>query len=111
MVVTTQENGLEFLGLHVGAANVRRYFPRSMGAVELRLGDLRIQCKLEPGFWDGRPEIRDPRLGAWLKFKVARERPSRMPVSLALEKTEGDTFTLKPVLPEVKRADRQTNVA
>lgn len=95
MVVTTQDNGREVLGLRVGAANVRKYFPRDMGAVELLLGDLRIQCSLLPSFWNGQPEIRDPRLGAWLKFKVSRTRSNRKPVALAMERAGANAFTLR----------------
>lgn len=96
MVVTTQENGREVVGLRVGAANVRRYFPRDMRAVELLLGDLRIECNLSPSFWNGQPEIRDPRLGAWLKFKVTRARANRKPVALAMEQAGAtNTFTLR----------------
>jgi|ERR1700676_2758354 len=97
MVVTTKDNGREVLNLRVGAANVRRYFPRSMGAVELLLGDLRIQCNLTPEFWKGRPEISDPRLGAWLKYKVSRERANRRPVALAMEHAGANAFTLRSV--------------
>lgn len=95
MVVTTQDNGREVLGLRVGAANVRKYFPRDMGAVELLLGDLRIQCRLSPNFWNGQPEILDPRLGAWLKFKVSRTRSNRKPVALAMERAGANAFTVR----------------
>ncbi len=106
MVVKTQENGREVLGLRVGAANVRRYFPRSMGAVELLLGDLRIQCMLPPDFWKGQPEIRDPRLGAWLNHKVSRERINRKPIALAMEHAGGNSFTLQSVSFATKRSAR-----
>jgi hypothetical protein len=95
MVVTTQDNGRELVGLRVGAANVRKYFPRNMGAVELLLGDLRIQCSLAPEFWNGHPEIRDPRLGAWLKFKVSRTRSNRKPIALAMERAGANAFTVR----------------
>lgn len=98
MVVTTQEKGREVLGLRVGAANVRKYFPREMGTVEFLLGDLRIQCSLPPNFWNGQPEIRDPRLGAWLKFKVSRTRSSRKPVALAMESAGANAFTLRSMV-------------
>ena len=95
MVVTTQENGREVVGLRVGAANVRKYFPKNMGAVELLLGDLRIQCCLSPNFWNGQPEIRDPRLGAWLKFKVSRRGSNRKPVALAMERAGANAFIVR----------------
>ena len=94
MVVRTQDNGRHELGLRVGVANVRRYFPKGMAAVELLLGDLRIECNLSPDFWNGQPEIRDPRLGAWLKYKTSRERSIRKPVSLAMEQAGANSFTL-----------------
>jgi hypothetical protein len=97
MVVTAQEKGREVLGLRIGATNVRRYFPKDMGVVEFLLGDLRIQCHLPPNFWNGRPEICDPRLGAWLKFKIFRGRSNRKPVALAMEQAGGNTFTLRSV--------------
>jgi len=109
MVVTTKDNGREVLGLRVGAANVRRYFPRSMGAVELLLGDLHIQCNLTPEFWKGQPEIRDPRLGAWLKYKVSRERLNRKPVALAMEHAGANAFTLRSVSLARKRSARMVS--
>jgi len=109
MVVTTRDNGREVLGLRVGAANVRRYFPRSMGAVELLLGDLHIQCNLTPEFWKGQPEIRDPRLGAWLKYKVSRERLNRKPVALAMEHAGANAFTLRSVSLARKRSARMVS--
>ncbi len=106
MVVKTQDNGREVLGVRVGAANVRRYFPRSMGAVELLLGDLRIECNLPPAFWKGQPEICDPRLGAWLNHKVTREPSNRKPVALAMEHAGGNAFTLQSVALASKRSNR-----
>jgi hypothetical protein len=97
MVVTTQENGREVVGLRVGAANVRKYFPREIGAVELLLGDLRIECNLPPEFWNGQPEIRDPRLGAWLEFKVSRARSNGEPAVLAMEPAGANAFALRVV--------------
>lgn len=97
MVVRAQENGREVTGLHVGAANARRYFSRSMDDVELRMGDLRIQCKLSPHFWDGQPEIHDPRLCEWLKFKTSQQRLNRKPIALAMVQTGANSFTLHPL--------------
>jgi hypothetical protein len=110
MVVTTHESGREVLGLRVGAANVRRYFPKGMGTVELLLGDLRIECKLPPDFWNGQPEIRDPRLGAWLKFKVSRTHSNRKPATLAMVQAGTNAFLLRPVafIPTPKRLARMS---
>lgn len=111
MVVTTQSNGRENFGLHVGAANARRYFPRSVDAVELNLGDLRIQCRLPATFWNGKPEICDPRLCEWLKFKVLREQRDRNPIALQLVQCGRSTFTLQAMLPVERRAARITPAA
>jgi hypothetical protein len=69
MVVKTQSKGHGVTGLHVGSNNVRRYFPKGTKNIELQLGHLRIQCGLKPDFWQGQPEIYDPRLCAWLESK------------------------------------------
>ena len=106
MVVTTQSYGRETFGLRVGAANARRYFPRSVDAVELRLDDLQIQCRLPAKFWDGEPEIHDPRLCEWLKFKILREKRNRTPIALRMEQAGVNTFTLRPSLPHVRRSPR-----
>jgi hypothetical protein len=106
VVVTTQSNGREDFGLLVGAVNARRYFPRSVDAVELRLDDLRIQCRLPASFWDGHPEIHDPRLREWLKFKVLREKRDGSPVALHMVQSGANTFTLRATLAAEKRAAR-----
>ena len=69
MVVKTQSKGHGVTGLHVGTDNVRRYFPKGTQNIELQLGHLRIECGLKPDFWQGQPEIYDPRLCAWLESK------------------------------------------
>lgn len=94
MVVKTQQNGYEVTGLRVGAANVRRYFPKTVSRVKLRLGDLEIDCKLSPEFWHGKPEIHDPRLCEWLQFKQPHERADRRPIHLAMERAGGNSYTL-----------------
>lgn len=96
MVVRTHSNGRDSFGLRVGAANARRYFPRSVTAVELRLDDLHIRCHLPETFWNGQPEIFDPRLCEWLKFKVLRERRNSEPIPLQMVQSGTNSFTLKP---------------
>ena len=96
MVVRTQSNGHDNLGLCVGAANARRYFHRNVGMVELHLGDLFIQCKLPDRFWDGQPEIHDPRLCEWLKFKLMQERRNAAPIALRMVQSGANTFTVQP---------------
>jgi hypothetical protein len=97
MVVRTQSKGLEITGLQVGANNVRRYFPKDTSVIELQLDHLQIQCWLAPDFWQGQPEIRDPRLGAWLESKNFHERPSRDPVPLAMIPNGKNCFRLRPI--------------
>lgn len=97
MVVRTQESGLEVTGLRVGAANARRYFSRDQNDVELRIGDLRIQCRLSPGFWNGQPEINDPRLCDWLQYKVSLETSHRKPIALTMVQTGANSFALHPL--------------
>lgn len=105
MLVRAQGNEREVTGLHIGNSNARRYFSKSMSAVELRLGDLRIECNLPPGFWDGQPEIHDPRLCEWLRFKVFHPFESK-PVTLAMVQSGGNVFTLQPVSFAARRSAR-----
>jgi len=97
MVVRTQSRGCEITGLQVGEDNVRRYFPIDTAVIELQLDHLQIQCRLEPEFWRGQPEINDPRLGAWLESKNLHERPSRTPVALAMIPNGKNSFRLRPI--------------
>ena len=99
MVVRTRQNGREVTGLRVGVANVRRYFPKTVSTVKLKLGDLEIECKLSPEFWHGKPEIDDPRLCEWLKFRRSSERESRKPVTLAMDHAGGGSYTLQSIVP------------
>jgi hypothetical protein len=69
MVVLTQGRKSGVLSLHVGAGNVRQFFPRHIQMVELELDHLRIVCTLDPTFWQDRPEIHDTRLSLWLESK------------------------------------------
>jgi hypothetical protein len=94
MVVKTQHLGREVTGLMVGAANVRRYFSKSVREVRLHLGDLEIECKLNPDFWHGKPEIRDPRLTQWLEFRTRQEQLGRRPVLMAMVEAGGNSYTL-----------------
>lgn len=96
MVVKTQLTGSEVTGLRVGVRNVRRYFPRGMRVIELQLDHVQIQCGLSPEFWDGRPEIRDPRLCEWLDFKIIHRLEERKEVTLAMTPAGKNTFRLRP---------------
>jgi hypothetical protein len=97
MVVKTQNKGCEITGLQVGASNVRRYFPKDISVIELELDHLRIECCLGPGFWLDQPEIRDPRLSAWLESKNFHKRPSRDPVPLAMIPNGKSSYRLRPI--------------
>ncbi len=109
MVVRTQSKGREFTGLHVGADNVRRYFPRGIAVIELQLDHLEIQCGLAPDFWEGQPEIRDPRLSAWLEAKNFRGKPGEAPVTLALIPSGKNSFRLHPISSTSQPESKQTS--
>ncbi|HEY2471620.1 MAG TPA: hypothetical protein VGI45_27785 [Terracidiphilus sp.] len=95
MVVKTQLKGCEVTGLHVGARNVRRYFPKAVSVIELQLDHLAIQCGLTPEFWHGQPEIHDPRLCEWLDFKIVHHLGGRKEVRLAMMPAGENTFRLR----------------
>ena len=96
MLVKTQKDGRDHIGLHIGTANARRYFRKRAPTIDLRLDDLEIQCTLSPDFWAGRPEIYDPRLSEWLEFKVGRGRPGRDPMPLTMVPSGANTFVVTP---------------
>jgi hypothetical protein len=97
MVVKTQSKGLGVTGLHVGASNVRRYFPKNVSSIELQLDHLQIQCGLKPNFWQGEPEIFDPRLCAWLEARHMHTKLDRAPILLAMIPEGENSFRLQPV--------------
>ena len=96
MVVTSQCSGHRVTGLYVGAKNVRRYFPKSVKAIELQLDHLRIECGLGPHFWKDKPEISDPRLGLWLESKDRNGNGRRAPIPLALIPSGRNSFIVGP---------------
>jgi hypothetical protein len=96
MVVETQCKGREVTGLNVGAKNVSRYFPKRVEVIELQLGHLQIRCGLAPEFWQGQPEIHDPRLCAWLDSKVFHKESGRSPVPIAMIRSGKNCFKLEP---------------
>ena len=96
MLVKTQSKGHGVTGLNVGTDNVRRYFPKGTKNIELQLGHLSIQCGLKPDFWQGQPEIYDPRLCAWLESKNLQCLANRT-VPLALIPDGKNSFRLQPV--------------
>ena len=97
MVVMSQCSGNRVIGLYVGAENVRRYFPKDVSTVELQLDHLRIECGLSPHFWNGQPEIHDPRLCLWLESKHSQRKERGIPMSLAMTPSGVHSFALGPV--------------
>jgi len=97
MVVKTHSKSRGVTGLHVGETNVRRYFQKHVPTIELQLDHLNIQCGLNPDFWQGQPEIFDPRLCAWLESKHMHSKPNRAPVPLAMIPAGRNSFRLQPV--------------
>jgi hypothetical protein len=97
MRVTSQCDGNRVTGLYIGAENVRRYFPERVSRIELKLDHLRIECGLTPLFWNGQPEIHDPRLCLWLESKHSQRKERRTPMPLAMEPSGDHSFTLGPV--------------
>jgi hypothetical protein len=97
MVVRTQCKGREYVGVEVDAGNVRRYFPRQTHVIEIELDHLQIQCRLQPGFWNGHPEISDPRLKAWLESKNFKGKPGEEPVPLVLTPSGKNCFRLQTI--------------
>ena len=111
MVVKTQSKGLGVTGLHVGASNVRRYFPKNISSIELQLDHLQIQCGLNPNFWQGEPEIFDPRLCAWLEARHLHTKLARAPIPLAMIPEGKNSFRLQPVNPNRQARPKPTSVA
>ena len=97
MVVKTQSKARGVTGLHIGVHNVRRYFPKNISVLELQLDHLRIQCGLDPDFWQNQPEIFDPRLGAWLESRHLHKQLDRSPIPLAMIPDGKNSFRLQPV--------------
>ena len=97
MVVKTQSKGPGVTALHVGANNVRRYFPEKIAEIELQLDHLQIQCLLGPDFWQGQAEINDPRLCLWLESKRKLGPANRSSIPLAMVPEGKNSFRLQPV--------------
>jgi hypothetical protein len=102
MVVKTQYDGFRVSGLYVGTNNVRRYFSKRISEVELQLDHLQIQCGLTAGFWDGQPEIHDPRLCDWLESKQFHDKPCCTPIPLALIPSGKNSFKVAALDPNWK---------
>jgi hypothetical protein len=96
MVVTSKCCGHRVIGILVGENNVQRYFPRHITEIELQLDHLRIECGLGPHFWNGEPEISDPRLCLWLESKHRDPNGRRSPIPLALIPSGRNSFIVGP---------------
>jgi len=94
MVVRTQSMGRLVSGLLVEPEDVRRYFPEHLSDIELELGHLRIHCVLTPRFWDSRHLIDDPRLCAWLDFKIFHGRACRFSIPLEMVPVGSNAFSI-----------------
>jgi len=102
MIVTTQNKGCSITGLCIGDANVRRYFPSHVRAIDIEMDHLRIRCDLQMNFWLDRPEINDPRLCAWLEEKFFWQKLSAAVVEM---EGFGDCYrlSLRPCGPQRTR--------
>jgi hypothetical protein len=97
MHIKTQSKGREYTGIEIGYRNVRRYFAKQNNFIELALDHLQIQCSLAPGFWNGEPQICDPRLSAWLESKNFRGKSGHNPISLELIPCGNNSFRLEQI--------------
>ncbi len=105
MVVTSQCRDHRVTGILVGESNVQRYFPRNITEIELQLDHLRIECWLGPHFWNGRPEISDPRLCLWLESKDRDGNRRRTPVPLAMIPSGANSFIVAPAQLEIAKKE------
>lgn len=106
MIVRAQSRGCGISGLYVGTENVRRYFSKDIPFVELQLDHLSIQCGLTPDFWEGQPEIYDPRLCLWLETRHMHRTRDRTPVRLAMIPEGKNAFRLESVSMEARTRAR-----
>jgi hypothetical protein len=113
MLVETFSGTLGKTALHVGVENVQRFFPEKISEIDLHLGHLQIRCSLNPEFWQGKPEIFDERLSAWLESKYLHGKRDKTPIRLAMVPIGIGTnaFRLRPVsLDEQRiRANREAS--
>ena len=96
MLVRTTAKGHASAALHVGARNVQKYFGGHSSVVALELDHLCIDCVLPPEFWQGDPEIHDPRLSEWLRFKVLKGTSVQASGSLQMIPAGENCFRLVP---------------
>jgi len=106
MVVNAKSGRQGMTGLHIGDGNVQRLFPPDVPAVELELDHLRIVCTLEPGFWEGEPEIHDERLVSWLESKRMNGKLAGRPAPVAMIPAGEHAFRLQPIEPKEVRTTK-----
>lgn len=111
MVVKAQYDGCRISGLYVGVNNVRRYFSKRIAAVEFELDHLRIECGLAPRFWEGQPEIHDPRLCEWLDSKNLHQKPCHVAVPLVMIPSGKNSFKLASLARRRTRTSRLAPMA
>jgi hypothetical protein len=107
MLVKSQCSGNRVTGLYVGENNVRRYFPRKVKAINLQLDHLQIQCGLASRFWDGEPEIHDPRLCLWIEAKQSKDSNCRASMPLYMMPAGDQTFVLGFAAPQDHQGTKQ----
>jgi len=97
MVIRSGSRSLGTTGLHIGDGNAQRLFPPDVPRVELELDHLRIECTLDPEFWNGDPEIHDERLILWLESKRAAGKLATPPAPVAMIPAGDHAFRLQPI--------------
>jgi hypothetical protein len=95
MVIQTRRRDGRFIGIHIGAENVRRNFPPNQPSIELLLGHLHIHCELEPSFWHDHPDIYDQRLADWLESQCHRNRKAGGCVTLVMTEAGDRTYRIE----------------
>lgn len=98
MIVRMRDKGNGVTSLHIGTRNVRRYFVKSISTVDLDLDSLQIRCELAQDFWNGHPEIVDPRLCSWLAAKDCSWKVSGKRMVLSLLPAGENSFRIQPLL-------------
>lgn len=96
MFVKAQCKRGKVTGLFLDDVDVLRHFPDHLTDIDLRLGHLCIQCRLQPDFWKGAPIIRDSRLCEWLEFRHFAHGQNHDVLPWTLISAGGGAFELEP---------------
>lgn len=94
MLVTAHYKGHSATSLRVGRRNAQRFLAPSLATIQLELDHLLIECGLPSDFWQGKAEIRDHRLFAWLESKHHPRRPTHAQIHLAMTPSGANAFRL-----------------